>query len=104
MANILKKFVSAPNKILYLFPHADYELSFSTWEANKKQATQESAPDLGRYSVTLDDTYRYWMIFEGSGTPSDWDQWTGIYDIYASMVIVDDIKTLAITKINQHRS
>ena len=82
MANVAKTFTSAPDKVLYLFPHSRYNVSLADWGDDAVEATEQAAPDLGRYDVTLDDTYRYWMVFEGAAQPTDWDQYVDIIDIY----------------------
>lgn len=104
MANVEKTFPQATGKVLYCFPEERYALSFSAWSGTRALATESAAPNLGRYTVTLDDTYRYWLVFEGSATPADWDQWIDKIDIYSGVIRAEDLDTSAIVKINQHRS
>lgn len=90
MANISRSFVSAPNKTLTLFPHSVYGLDLADWGTYSKSSTQQDAPNLGRYDTVLDDTYRLWMIFEGSAQPTDWDKWIGKYDIDELIITESD--------------
>lgn len=103
MANIEKKFTQATDKILYLFPHVQYGLNITSWGDNSVEATEDESPNLGRYSVTLDDTYRYWYVFEGEDQPIDWDQWVDVVDIYDGITTSNDLSDSAIAKINQYK-
>ena len=103
MANIEKDFVFDTGKTLRLFPDRRYGVSPSTWGSNAKVATEQSSPNHGTYDVTLDDTYRYWMGFEGSGQPANWGLWQFVLDIYDGKILADDLDPSALAKINQHR-
>lgn len=69
------------DKTLRLFPDRRYGLSLSTWGANAKTADEEAAPNKGSYESTVDDTYRYYVLFEGSAQPDDWSEWLAVIDI-----------------------
>jgi len=104
MANVAKTFPTAPGKFLYLFPHSRYGVSLADWgTATRKTATEQAAPNLGLYDVTLDDAYRYWMVFEGVTAPTDWDMYVDIIDIYDGALQSTDFSDSALAKINQHR-
>jgi len=103
VANIEKTFPQATGKLLTLFPHEKEGVSLASWSSLKAEAEERAAPNLGRYDVTLDDTYRYWMVFEGSTQPTDWDQWVDVIDIYDGKILADDLDPSALAKINQHR-
>lgn len=67
-----------------LFPDQRYGLSLSTWATHVKTPTQQAAPNKGRYDATTNDTYRFYMIFEGSSQPSDWGLWLAVIDTVAA--------------------
>lgn len=80
MADKAIKFKYDPDKTLRLFPDERYDLSLSTWVANAKVANQRAEPDKGLYDATIDDTYRYWVVFEGVDQPADWSKWLYLLD------------------------
>jgi hypothetical protein len=50
------------------------------------QATEASAPNLGRFSISLnDETSMQWYLFIGSTTPSSWDDWYQAFDLSPSV-------------------
>jgi hypothetical protein len=79
---------------LACFPDQRYGISLSQWDDFAVEAIEQSAPNLGRYDVTLDDTYRYWMVFEGliQTQPTDWNQWIDVIDLM-NLSISDLIET-----------
>ena len=86
MAETQKTFPAESGLILYCFPDQRYGVSLADWDDDAAEATEQAAPNLGRYDVTLDDTYRYWMVFEGGDQPTDWDQWVIQLDIVEESV------------------
>ena len=104
MADIEKTFPAESGLILYCFPDQRYGVSLADWDDDAVVADEQDAPNLGRYDVTLDDTYRYWMVFDGAAQPADWDQWVDVIDVHDGQLRAADISTDAIVKINQHRS
>lgn len=104
MADIEKTFPAESGLILYCFPDQRYGVSLADWDDDAAEATEQASPNLGRYDVTLDDTYRYWLVFEGEDQPTDWDQWVDVVDIYEGVLQSADFADSAIAKINQHRS
>ena len=103
MADITKTFVQATDKLLTLFPHRRHGVSLANWNSLKREADEDAAPNLGSYTVTLDDTYRYWFVYEGSDAPDDWDQWVDILDIYDGAIRSEDLGTSALAAINKNR-
>lgn len=81
MANKLITFKEDPDKALRLFPDERYDISLSTWGTNARVATQAASPNQGKYSATVDDTYRYWTVFEGATQPANWSSWLQVIDI-----------------------
>lgn len=103
MTNVVKPFLAESGLILSCYPDRRYDLSLDDWNDHMSVAEEEDSPDLGSYLVTLDDTYRYWLVFEGEDQPTDWDQWVDNIDIKDGKITSDDLDDTAITKINQNR-
>jgi hypothetical protein len=104
VADLEKTFPQESGLTLYCFPDQRYDdVSLDDWDDLAVDANEQAAPDLGRYDVTLDDTYRYWMVFEGATQPTDWDQWIDVIDIYDGQITAENLSTSAIAKINQSR-
>jgi hypothetical protein len=103
MAETQKTFPAESGLILYCFPDQRYGVSLADWDDEAAEATEQSAPNLGRYDVTLDDTYRYWMVFEGEDQPTDWDQWVLQLDIGEVLLTAESFSESAIARINSIR-
>lgn len=86
MADVVKTFSAEVDQDYYLYPHQDYGLSLADWATHVKPATQADAPNKARYSATLDDTYRYWMVFIGATQPTDWSEWEYVVDLEADAI------------------
>lgn len=57
-------------RTLYAYPEAN---SLADWTTHRVALTEASAPNLGRYAFTLDDSKgTLWGIFEGASQPADW--------------------------------
>lgn len=103
MANVDRVFSGEIDTTYRLFPDQRYELSLSDWGTYVKTPVERSSPDKGQYDVTLDDTYRYWMVFATSVQPDNWSEWELIVDIESGKITSDDLSQSAIVKINQYR-
>jgi len=104
MANLAISFDADAGKTYRLFPAPRYGLSLADWTTYKKNATEQSSPNAGTYTATIDDTYRYYRVFEGDSQPANWSLWDYEVDIYSGVIRAEDLDTSAIVKINQHRS
>jgi hypothetical protein len=102
MANLAITFDGEVGKTYRLFPAPRYNLSLADWATYKKDATQQASPNTGKYDVTVDDTYRYYRVFDGE-TPASWALWELEIDIYNGAIRADDFSDSALAKINQHR-
>jgi hypothetical protein len=77
MANYLVQFVETTGQTLYAYPlqtTAGAAISLADWTSNRVLCTEASAPNLGRYSVTLSDAYAEYAVFAGASQPADWDE------------------------------
>jgi len=102
MADKAIKFKYDPDKTLRLFPDERHDVSLDTWVANAKVANQREAPNKGLYDAIIDDTYRYWVVFEGSDQPTDWSKWVMVVDIESGKITADDLTPSALQIINQN--
>lgn len=67
--------------------------------------TEASAPNLGRFSVTLDDSVAtVWRVFIGATQPDSWDDYEIEIDLAGVTLTNLSFADSAIAKINQHRS
>ena len=82
MANLAITFDAQAGKTYRLFPAPRYNLSLGDWATYKKNATEQSAPNAGKYSATVDDTYRYYRVFQGDSQPANWGLWELEIDIF----------------------
>ena len=103
MANITITFPAEADLTLRAFPDEQYGVSLADWGTDAKVATQSDAPNKGKYTATLDDTYRYWAVFIGAGQPNDWGLAEYLVDIHAGILQSTDFSDSALAKINQHR-
>jgi hypothetical protein len=67
MANVTVTFSDSVGLTLYAFPTT---LSLADWTTYRAAATEASAPNTGRYSVTLNDTYLEYYVFSGASQPA----------------------------------
>lgn len=104
MADKAVSFMADTGKTTYrLFPSQENGVSLSTWGSNAKVATEAAAPDLGKYTATVDDTYRYWTLFDGASQPASWGEWVAVIDIHDGVIRSEDLDTSALAAINKHR-
>jgi hypothetical protein len=76
MANIEVVFGSLEGKTdLNCFPEL---ADFDDWETLRKEATEDSSPDEGRYRATLDDTYERYLVYDGATVPASHNDHIGI--------------------------
>jgi hypothetical protein len=67
MANVTVTFSDSVGLTLYAFPTT---LSLADWTTYRAACTEASAPNTGRYSVTLNDTYLEYYVFSGASQPA----------------------------------
>ncbi len=85
MSNQTVRFSEATGQTLYAFPRS---FIFSDWVASRVAVPESSAPNLGKYTATLDDTIdTEWAIFSGASQPSSWDNEIGSISLETSAVI-----------------
>lgn len=86
MANVTKRFSEQTGQALYAFPRS---LVFSSWSTGKVFIPENVAPDLGRYTFTLDDSIdTEWAIFVGASQPASWDNEIGSISLDSVVVNV----------------
>lgn len=87
MANQVKRFSETSGLALYAFPRS---FVFSSWVASRVSIPESAAPNLGKYTATLDDSIdTEWSIFVGIGQPASWDDEIGSISLDSSSVIVN---------------
>jgi hypothetical protein len=61
--------------------------SLASWATYRALLTEAAAPNLGRYTATLNDTYGMsWAVFSGSSQPSSWDLNVAMIDITSDAI------------------
>jgi len=76
MASILTNFKEDTGQTLYAFPMMNSvgtAVSLADWATYRKACTEAASPNVGRYSVTLDDGYQDYWVFSGASQPANWN-------------------------------
>jgi hypothetical protein len=64
------QWIDSTGKTLFWYPDA----TLANWTTSRVAATERSAPNLGIYDASLDDTIsKDWYLFEGDSQPASWD-------------------------------
>lgn len=58
---------------LYVMPYNPGSISLANWNTLRRAATELASPNLGLYSVSLDQAQTVHRVFKGSTVPSSWD-------------------------------
>jgi hypothetical protein len=58
---------------LSAYPFEHPATSFANWDTLKRAATELAAPNLGLYSVSLDQAFEIHRIFKGATAPTSWN-------------------------------
>lgn len=75
------KFTTDPGLTLFAFPRGA-DLATYVASVNRIALPQDPAPNLGRYSYSLDpEVSRYWGIFSGATQPANWGAEIGLIDL-----------------------
>ena len=78
--------------------------SLADYVASGVAATEADSPDLGRFSITLDDAVAtVWRVFLGAGQPASWDDYELEIDLLGDVLTAANFSDSALAKINQHR-
>jgi hypothetical protein len=68
-----------PGQTLYAYPDG---YSLADWITHRVQLVEQSAPNLGRYQATLDESKStLWRFFEGAGQPTNWSESKGYFQL-----------------------
>lgn len=86
-------FADTSGQTIYAYPHG---VTLANWATSRVLATEGTSPDLGRYSVTVDDAVgTQWELFVGATQPGSWAESIGAFSVATASTLGTPVASIA---------